>query len=283
MFSNKKRCFPQGTFIATPLRVIAILQLCLSFTCLAYFAGYPFMGELFEIKSSKVLYEAVIGKGDDAISHHFSKLPYIQRRNIEDQYHNLQQKLEKPVGDKLKQSINILISEIPPFEKAWLAFSIAISILLLLRIEGAATAAWILPLIVLLYSADNIAYGLPNENMEEKALFPSEHLIVTEYLEKPLSSNILEQKEQLLGGWNTYLIKEWAQEKPSEDDVIFQDQAKKGGFYFNLERIEALKSKQYGSDTTQFRQKVPPFLLLTYLLWNIFFAWFINRKKWENQ
>ena len=280
MFSNKKRCFPSGTFIATPLRVIVIIQLCIAFTLLVSYAGYPFMGELFEIKSGKILYEAVMGKGDTAVAAHFSKLPYQERRIIEEEYGILQQRSQKSVGEKLNRSIKILISEIPPFEKAWLTFSIVISILLLLRIEGAATAAWILPLIVVVYSVDNTIYGYSGIHSKEAALFPTEQQIVEKYLKEPLNPNILDQKEQLLRGWRYYLIREWATEIPSKNDEVFQNQAKKGEFHFNLARISALTSEPYPTDRIVFHPKVSPVILLSYLVWNLFFAWFINRKKW---
>lgn len=140
--------------------------------------------------------------------------------------------------------------------------------MLLKRIEGARHAAWLLPVLALFFLFDNRINGIP---VLENHLFPSEHEIVKHYLQEPLSTDILKQHEQLLQGWNLYLIKEWGKEKPHKDPAIFQLQVETGEFMFNVNYLNSMKPREYHS-----QQKVSLFLLFIYVVWNLFFAWFVN-------
>jgi hypothetical protein len=283
MISNKKKSFPPGTFIATPLRIIAILQLCIAFTVLTSYAGYPFMRELYEIKTRKLLYETVMGKEDKEAALRFSLLSSDKKAEVAEEYRELQLKSNTPFGEKLKRSLHILMAKIPPFEKAWLTFSILISVLLLMKIEGAATAAWLLPLIVTAYSVDCMVSKHSSSLSKEEALFPSQMIIVNEYLREPLKANILDQKAQLEKGWKLYLIKEWSKAEPSQEPSLFQEQVKEGEFRFNLARASAIATEPLKADTKSFQRETSLPALLLYFAWNVFFAWFINRKKWTVQ
>ncbi len=58
--------------------------------------------------------------------------------------------------------------------------------MLLLRIEGAVNAAWVLPLVALAYGIDNRLTGVENGSAADIAPFPSDQYIESHYLEKPL-------------------------------------------------------------------------------------------------
>jgi hypothetical protein len=295
MFAKrKKREYPPGTFISTPKRVLAILQLCIAFTILIASASHPFIGELFAQKSQTLLYHNVMGNNvlSEKIGNanpkyrellkmnaiRFEKLPESQKTNIIEQYDALQAKSEKPFLTKLWHSIKILILDLPAFERAWLVLTVIISIMLLKRVEGSAKAAWLLPIVALLYALNNYAYGEKQLPTADSKLFPSEQIIVQEYLKEPLSQNILEQQPQLLKGWNNYLIKNWAHQIPSEDLDAFSKQAEEGEYAFNVARLEAI-ANQPRQDRSVFHQRESVLLLALYVLWNLYFAWRVNKSE----
>lgn len=298
MFAKKrgKREFPHGTFIPTPQRVVAILQLCLAFTVIIASCCYPFLGELFAHKSNTLLYENVMGNSvlADKLGKHapayrellkrnserFIALPESQRNPIIQQYDQLQAKSDKTFLSKIRDSFMILAKGLPAFERAWIFFAIVIPLLLLLRIEGAAKAAWLLPIIVVLYAADNYLYGASSKESADANLFPTEQVIVAEYLKEPLSSSILEQQQELTRGWELYLVSQWAREQPSTEASVFEQQVERGQFAFNLARIKAIAKESAASkmNPIPLKQKEPLIVLLLYVLWNFFFAWWVNRN-----
>lgn len=278
MFSKKSKTFPPGTFLAKPLRILAIIQLCVAFTLLISYGGYPFLRELYEIKSRKVLYEGVMGKHDEGKANRYEALPSAQKDDLTKQYRVLQQKSERPFLEKLGDSIFILVHRVAPFEKAWIVFSIVISILVLIKVEGAVTAAWLLPLLVTAYSIETLASGGNQLKSWEEELFPSEALILHDYLKEPLKANILEQRAQLLKGWNLYLIREWAKQEPAEEVSQFQDQVKEGEFRFNLERIGRMAKEPLSTEASSFNKRYSMPVLALFFLWNFYFAWLMNRR-----
>jgi hypothetical protein len=285
---RQKKYFPPGTFIPTPARIVAILQLCIVFTVILSSASYPFLGEIFHNKSQAMLYSDVMGNASavDAPEdkerlirnvQRFDALPKKERTQIQNAYHDLQDSAKTPFFEKVSRSFSILAAQLPAFKQAWIFFSVAIALLLLLRIEGAVYAAWLLPIIALAYAWDNNAHGIQQKMSEEERLFPSEAVIVHDYLHEPLSSNILEQQKQLQEGWQLYLVDKWSGQKPSKDVLVFKQQIEEGEFKFNLARI---KAREHESNVTGlFRQKEHVLTLLLYVLWNLFFAWTVNRKK----
>jgi hypothetical protein len=275
-----KKPLLEGTFIPTPARVMAIMQLCLAFTVIAWNASQPFMGELFSIKSRLLLYRHVMGMEDPngvlsdteklkRNAERFNALPDAQRAPILLGHKMLQKLAERTSWMKLKRSFQILALRLPPFEQSWIVFSIIIPILLLKRVEGAEKAIWILPLLAILYAADNRLTSLPQQENREMALFPSEAAILNRYLKQPLSKNIFEQREQLLSGWKMYLIEEWAHEVPERDAFLFAEQAERGEFAFNRTRLEALSPDDY---LHSYSGKEPLALLAAYFFWNFLFA-----------
>lgn len=253
--------FSYAIRMSTAKRVLAILHLCLVFTMICWSGGFPFMGELYHLKSKKMLYESVLNDRE-----RFAKLPESKRFEIEAGYHQLEEESKTPFLTKLARSWKILAFYLSPFCQAWILFSIIIPILLLLKIEGSELAAWILPLLVAFYVWDNHANGV-DANPETK-LFPTEEYLVSRYLDAPLSSNILTQKEELIHAWNGYLKQEWAQ----KEDLA------EGWFRFNIARIKAQAQQRYA---WQFRQRESSSILLLYLGWNLFFAAVISLTRLE--
>lgn len=279
MFLNKKKCYPNGTFLPQKMRVIIIIQLCMAFTLFVSYAAYPFLGELYEIKSKTALYESVTTKNDPVISALYSKLPEKQKNSIQKGQITLHNYLKKPFIEKISDSFTIILWKIPPFERAWIVFSILIGLLLLLKIEGAVQAAWILPLITLAYGISFYSNPPQINVRSDIQLFPTEQEITAHYLDKPLSNSILDQNAELLEGWRRYLIQIWAKEPPSNDPVIFLDQAKKGEFYFNVARISLINNDLLKKHHVNFQKRPPPPLLIIYFTWNCFFAFFIIFKN----
>lgn len=273
MFKKKKKEFAPGTFIPTPLRILAILQLCLVFTLTSWLGGYPFMGEHFAIKSKSTLYTYVM----DAPS--FSSLPNEKQTEIKAGYDSLHSQLTRPFFSKLADSIRILLFDASPFAIAWIVFACAISILILLKIEGARQTAWLLPFIVLAYGIDNRMNGYNPPIPADAALFPSESLLVEQYIQEPLKDDIMKQHDQLLRGWNLFLVNEWAKESPSSNEIVFKEQIEKGSFAFTVARVDRLKGESITIPYSGMRQQEWLALLVLYFGWNLYFAWMMNRHQ----
>lgn len=273
---RKKKIFPPGTFIATPARIAAILHLCLAFTLFLWITSQPFMGDLFSIKSEMLLYESLFDQ-----SQLMEKLPPSQQKNIESEYEALKSKLRTPFLEKFKTMLLLLFVHTPALKLTWLFFSFVIALMLLMRIEGAAIACWILPIITLSYAIDNQMYMNSEPSDLDRGIFPSEKYIVLHYLEEPLSSDIYKQQAELTKGWQHYLVKEWAKENPADDRAVFMHQIAKGEFAFNLARLQVRKGNPILAIEKP-PQKQPIGILSLYLAWNCFFAfmayWYVARN-----
>lgn len=260
MFKKRvKKHYPPGTFIPTPARVIAIIQLCIAFTAILWNGGVPFMERLFQVKSQVLLYDHVLSQ-----SHKYVSDEEIQPVRIH--YEKVKKIAKIGFWDKLRESFRILLFELHPYEKAWIFFSVLIPILLLKKVEGAQYAVWILPLVVGVYCVENSVHGTPRMPSKEVLLFPKEEYLIKHYLKEPLSQDILAQHDQLQKAWNMYLIQEWAKETPKEEK--FQEQIKKGDFFFTLERIKNLPSIE-----TKWREKHSIIFLGFHFLWHLLVAW----------
>jgi len=297
MFRKRiKKTFPPGTFIPKPARIAAILQLCLAFTALIWACGYPFMGDLFSTKSKMLLYQHVMGitpSNQTAATNNadyqslmqrnamrFQALPSTQKQLITTQYEALTTQIAAPFLTKLKRSLHILAIEVSPYEQAWIFFSITISILILLRIEGAVQAAWLLPLLTLLYAYSHFTIPSTNRLSAEEKLFPTEQQLVSNYLKAPLNANILEQQDELKRGWKLYLVDQWAKQTPSQNPELFNQQVESGEFAFNVERLKAVVADK---NLTAYQGNVSTGLLIIYLIWNIFLAWCVNYYQREKE
>jgi hypothetical protein len=273
MFKKQKRIFPPGTFIPTPLRILSIIHLCIAFSALLYVMGYPFMGQLFENKRQLLIYEQVTTDED-----FFNSLPYDLQIEINDGFQELKARMRVPFSSKFTQSISILLFHLPPFHKAWLLFSILIPLLLLIKIDGAARAAWLLPVITAAFIFDHINHTHPQYQTKEEQLFPNEQWLVDRYLKQPLPSSVSEQHNLLLKGWKLYLIDQWGNSQSPHSQNIEEEQLKIAQFTFNAARLSALASDK---PIPSYQRRKSHALLLAFFLWNTFFAWYVNRRKWR--
>ncbi len=250
------------------MRIVLILQLCFAFCVILNSLSYPFMKNLFDYKEKILLFHQVMGiPNSEENQKRFSTLQPSERHEIVQNYHRLQGKSNDSFATKTLQAVHILLFELPLFERGWIALSIAIAIALLLRVEGALLAVWLLPIITSFYIYQNYTYGDHARPSEEIQLFPTEQLIVSNYLKEPLSTNIETQREQLLHGWQRYLIQEWAHQDPSTDHQVLLTQYREGEFAFNLARLK-IAIKQPDS-AHSFNQREAPFKLFLYMLWNL--------------
>lgn len=270
------------------IRIMAIIHLCIVFTVIASVMSYPFLEKLFAFRKQAFLYHYVMGDSTlaskDSVENQqklernqkrFSQLPQEKQNEILTKYKQLVTESEQSFLNKIALSFKILMFKIPLFERAWLFFSIIICILLLLNNENASKASWILPLIVICYLVHNQMYGEPESLPPDHALFPSEETIVKQYLKAPLSGGIFEQKEQLMKGWNLYLVENWTRITFHPDPLIFETQVEEGEYAFHLARLDSYGKK---SNEASFHEKKSLFLLLLYLFWNIFFAYKVNKQ-----
>lgn len=287
MFRKRiKKEFPPNTFIPKPARMAAIIQLCLAFTLIVWSGSLPFMGELFAFKAKALLYQNVMGDKSLHISgdkdkmernkERFLLLPKEHQARYQQHYETLQAKSDTTFSTKLWRSIKIVAFELPSFEQAWIFFSIVIAIMLLLKVDGAVQAAWLLPVIALCYAFDNHWHGNKAPVSPDMQLFPSEEVIVSNYLKKPLSESIFDQQEELRQGWQLYLVQDWAHEQPSSDPILFTKQVEDGEYAFNLARLDRLIESPEMPEIFFFQKQESTILLVIYILWNFFFAWIVK-------
>lgn len=284
MFKKKvKKEYPPGTFIPMQARVCAIIQLCLAFVVILWNASQPFMGELFTYKSQMLIYQDVIGisKSTDSAEtiarkernhHRFETLLTSEKAQLARYYGELQQLSQRTFLEKFERSLHILAFEIPFNEQLWLGLSLILPILLLKRIEGTEQAIWLLPLLTCIYAFDNYKYAPPATLSAEAKLFPSEYVLLNEYLKQPLSSELLKQKEQLLSAWKLYLVQEWSSRFSLNKNSDIEQLAEEGEFAFNIARIKSLPPPKNIIAGKAQAGKENLFILTLYLFWNFFFA-----------
>ena len=241
---RQKKYFPPGTFTPTPARVCAIIQLCLAFSALLWNISDPFVGEIFTLKSRLLFYQEAMGlppSGQTNLekkeqltrnSERFLALPKHTKEQLLSDFEVIQKQLQRSFWDKLTSVLGLFAHKISPYELAWIFFSVAISILLLKRVEGASQAVWLLPLLAALYAADSQWYGRNDPHAFEAKLFPSENELVSNYMDSPLSEDIFEQQRQMMQGWKRYLVLKWARQMPSSDQAAFDRQVEEGEFDF---------------------------------------------------
>ena len=270
--------------LATWQRIFAIIQLCLAFSLMLGYMAQPFMGEYFNLRSRMILYEYVMGKSNilndqspldsqlGTQSKRFTQLALIEQQQVKKDYQSLYQYANRPILKKIEDGLRILIQAIPPFEQAWMFFSIILAILILLRKEEVQQAIWILPLVVLAYTIDNQLTGKSVVSSPDVILFPTEEMIAEHYVKEPLAKNIFKQKEQLEKGWNLYLIEKWS----SNLNKPFTDLLEEGKFNFTLARLKLLQNQSPSNGLNLFHQKVNPLWLFIYFLWNSLFAWVVS-------
>jgi hypothetical protein len=270
-----------------PARICAIIQLCLAFIIILWNISQPFMRDLFTYKSQMLIYQDVMGinnsaSSTDAIARQernrkrFDALPDAEKAQLIHRYDDLHQIFQRTFSDKLERALRILVFKISFYEQIWLILSIILPILLLKRVEGVSLAIWLLPMLTCIYTVDNYVYGRQAAISAEFKLFPSESVLVNEYLQQPLSSNILQQKEQLRTAWESYLIQNWSSKN---SDMDMEQLTEEGEFKFNVERVKklTLPRKIILGRSGLYKEHV--LILALYLFWNFFFAFIVFQTK----
>ncbi len=284
MSRRSKKTFPPGTFIPTPQRLVAIGHLCLAFSLMLWYLFQPFMGEYFMLRSRMLLYEYAMGTSEmlkarpgqeaklERQALRFKQLPEKQREMLQQDYRILQNYAQRPVLQKIEEGVRFLIQKIPPFEQAWIFFSITIAILILLKIEGAKQAAWLLPLITLAYALDNQWTGKFPQSPSDYSLFPTEETLIRDYLTEPFATTPLAQKQQLEKGWQRYLIDHWSYPIPSSEE----HRGEEAEFNFTIARLSLLHNQPlFQWIRGKFHERLGWLSLFVYFLWNILFVWII--------
>lgn len=278
---RRKKVFPPGTFIPFPQRILAIIQLCLAFSLILWYAAQPFLGEYFNLKSNILLYEYVLGTSNILKSasqkeklkrntDRFTSLPEEKKALIQNDYAKLYTYSTRPLLTKLLDGLKALFA-VGAFEWGWIIFSILTSVLILLKIEGAEKAAWLLPILVLAGSINNQFTHHVSESSDID-LFPKESVIIQDYVEGQLSPHVNEQRDQLQKGWNRYLAANWSNSNDVEE----------GEFNFTLARLDKMTFQIPTDWHFFFREKTKEGLMLIYLLWNCAFAWIGGRERRED-
>lgn len=294
---RKKRTYPPGTFISTTARAFSIAQLCLAFTLVCWNLSLPFMGEIFDYKSSTSLYHTVMGEtkllkpleieqSSDLYEkqmrnrNRFENLPHREQAEILNQYQQLKSGQKKSFFEKSIHGIEELLFKQPTFQMAWLCLAIIIPVILLLKVESARQAIWLLPLVACIYGIDNFVFAPDPKPGFDAQLFPSEQYIIDEYLEAPLSKNIFEQREQLKRGWELYLIDRWKSDIPSPDPARFKEQVEEAEYNFHMARLKLQTPPVTPNDRYR---KEPLGLLLSFIGWNLLFATAVHRSLKKNK
>ncbi len=252
--------FPPGTFIATPARVVAILQLCVAFSIFLWIGSKPFMQDHFRIKSKMLIFQDVLGVAKEKNKDFFDQLPPEKKGQILKGYALLTDALSAPFVVKFQKAIYEIVFGIPFLKLMWLLGSIILSILLLLRVEGAVEALWLLPLLAAAYAVENRIAGVPSQSTVEERLFPSEEFLINNYLSHPLSKDIFEQQRELQYSWERYLIENWTNQTSSNLGL--------GLFNFNVARLESMDQDGLLKEKRGNQQESIPMLFL-YIFWNL--------------
>ncbi len=243
-------------------KILILFHLCLACSYLCWLLIQPYVKEIVSYKSQIALYEMVHERNEL-----FTQLPDDDRRLIVQGY---AEALQHETPSIWKLLGHLFFNETPPFALAWLFFSLAITLLLLFHIEGAALSAWILPFVVLGY-----AYFLYTTPPPARAtLFPKEHYVLDTYVTQEERMG-MSRRESLLLGWHRYLVQEWAHETQ-----LLPEQLERGLFAFNVARLKWIAEGK-GDEVIIAGFSTPPSILRIgcYWIWNFLFAWMINRKE----
>lgn len=268
------------TPISTKQRIFVIVQLCFAISLLLWYAAQPFMGEYFTLRSRMLSYEFVTGTGEKNEKNlkYFTLLPLEDQITISNDYQKLVDYAKRPWWVKIKDGLVVVLFRIPPFELAWISFSLVLGILILLKKPGAQNAAWLLPLIVLCYAVNNLNTGVDKGPLPDATLFPSERELLHNYLHEDLSNTIEGQRHQLKRGWEIYLAANWS---PSEH-LEWSNKIEEGEYFFTLQRLRLLQTQRMNEWLHHFNDKVSYPLLALYLIWNLYFAWSMQRQELLN-
>lgn len=300
MFRKRiRKEYPEGTFIPMPARVCAILQLCLGFSAFLWVVSEPFVGEIFTVKSHLLYYQDVMGIPASAgvaesqrerlarNSERFAALPESRQNHLQAERDVYQAMLQRSFIEKLGRVYTLFTNSLPIYELAWIILSIALSIMVLKKVEGAREAIWLLPLLVAAYAVDLRFKGTPPPVLGDERFFPSEKELVTDYMDEPLDADVFEQQKQLQLAWKKYLSINWANEQPAATSAALDRQAEEGEYRFTLARLEARSSRRAPEKLLAAPVAPPsPLILIVYFFWNAYIAytvWKYSPETLENR
>lgn len=261
MFRNPKKLqkFPKGTFIPTKARILCILQLCLSFSLLFWILGKPFIEELFTLKRYSLMYENLIDREE------YQFLIPSKKNILQEKYIEIKNSFEnRALIEKIKKVIAIFFTE-SFFKLLWTICTIMISIMLLKKHPQSLKIVWILPCLTIFFLLENLFILKKNELSFEERLFPDENFLINNYLKKPLSINIIDQREELERAFRIYLKENWSM------DDLFSNKESFPDFSFNIARFEAF-NQDIINKLSLGKSKENLFFIIICLLWNFYFA-----------
>lgn len=274
--------FPQ--IVSLRQRLFVILQLCIAFSVALWYMSEPFMGQYFALRNRLLVYEFAMGispthpssdqkKKIEINQSLFQELPLSEKEFIEKDFNSIQQFAARPAFQKTLEGFYTFVYDIPPFELAWIFFSITIGVCILLRKEGAKLASWLLPCLALFFSFDNYFFGRQDSHPSDYLLFPTESdLIQGNFMTKDLPLNPLEQKKILEDAWNRYLIAKWSGTLQNFQDASPELLAA-AEFNFSIARLKTYHNQPYQTWLRDYHKKINPWILAAYCLWNGLFAW----------
>lgn len=235
-------------------QIFSLLHLTIAFVLISWIVLYPFMEEHFATKFQRDLLSSVM------TNPRFEEVSPTQKERIFILQNDHIYESKTPFFKNFFSGISTLLLTLPPFERAWILFSLLIPIGVLRRWKGVQRAVWLLPIIVFFW-------GIDQETEFPKAtLFPQESYIVEHYLQEPLLPDVGRQMAALQAGFDRYLAFEWA-----KNGATFEEKVIDGRFWFNVERLLNLEMEPKSIS-------LPSFVFLLFLIWNAFYAFVTWRK-----
>lgn len=253
-------------------RTLLIFQLCLSFSLLLYFLGFSFFGSHFFYQSELLLVESAMGNQellsrlspDRAESsresalykkENFPLLSESDKQLLLSRKQAITDYFSSGILQKFAKSFLFYLS-IPLLLWIWIVLATVLSIYLLLGNRSAARLLFLLPICAALYGITNSIYGVFPPEMK---LFPSESALIK-----------LNSDQNLESAWELYLLEKWG--NPGENNK------KQLALAEQKFQIEWLKLKS-GDPTSVFKEKINPYFLLLFFLWNFYFALAVKPKE----
>lgn len=267
MFKNPKKPkkkLPPGTFIPFSARISSIIHLCIVFTVIGYILGTPFLEDLFKLKEQEALYQNITANS------FYEQLPIMEKQELSTSYNQVIAMANRSVGKKLLQGFQYIFIYIPAFKLAWILLSVILPVLLLKKVEGAKLAIWILPLLALCYSFDQLMLYPDPLPKKDHQLFPSESQLISKYLPDGLPPLISKQQSELKKAWHLYLVEHWGNQIKTIQVKESSDQLLVANLAFSIARF---KAKLYDlKNTPLYEQRQSPLWLFMIVCWNLFFC-----------
>jgi|GEM_PF-6235823 len=239
MFQRKKtsKAEPSGQMPGW-IRFICIIQLCLAFTLLILFGGYPLLEGYSVTQDRKVHLQLLI---NDPL---YASLPVEQKSELQHAY--------AKVNDIQNSSYLSRFTRADPLLLGWILLAIILPILALKEKPGIQWTVWTLPLLTAAWIFHNQMRGDDPVRHDESVFFPSEKLVFERYLGEKPAARWEQQMEQVTRGWSLYLKEEWGSE-----------------YAFELHKALAL-TRAEPLDRLNDRRPLP--IALLYSIWNTLFA-----------